>query len=106
VIQKEDSRLGNQSKVREQIPISLNQNQAQNEPSFVTLRQISEDQKIGIIKTGFQLNQKGKISLKNYYEGTGEYTLFEWKGFKSILLNSIKYESIRRTKLYTNFKGN
>lgn len=67
--------------------------------SFISLAKISEKDQIEIIKLGFQLNQKGKISLKKYYEGTGEYTLFEWKGYK------IKYASIRNTKIYKNFKA-
>jgi cell fate (sporulation/competence/biofilm development) regulator YlbF (YheA/YmcA/DUF963 family) len=39
-------------------------------------------------------NQEGKISLKKYYETKDQYSLFQLKGY------SIKYESIRRTKLY------
>ena len=53
---------------------------------------ISEEDKIEIIKLGFQLNQEGKISLKKYYEGTGESSLFQLKGY------SIK------TKLYQSLK--
>jgi len=33
------------------------------------LRNLSEEEKIKIIQTGFRLNQEGKISLKKYYEG-------------------------------------
>lgn len=57
--------------------LSLNQEKALNEPNFITL---------------------GKISLKKYYEGTGESSLFQLKEY------SIKYESIRRTKLYQSLK--
>ena len=77
---------------------TLSQKQAQNRTNFKTLAKISEQEKIEIIKTGFRLNQEGKISLKKYYEGTGEYTLFQFKKYK------IKYESIRRIKLYQQLK--
>jgi hypothetical protein len=82
----------------EEYNLSLNQEKALNEPNFITLGKISEEEKIEIIKLGFQLNQEGKISLKKYYEGTGESSLFQLKGY------SIKYESIRRTKLYQSLK--
>jgi hypothetical protein len=59
---------------------------------------ISEEDKIQIIKTGFRLNQEGKISLKKYYESTDPNSLFQSKGY------FIKYESIRRTKLYQQLK--
>ena len=65
-----------------------------NQANFITLGKISEQEKVEIIKLGFQRNQKKKISLKNYYQGKGEFTLFEWKGYQ------IKYDTIRRTKLY------
>ena len=54
--------------------------------------------KIEIIQTGFRLNQEGRISLKKYYESTDPNSLFQHKGY------SIKYETIRRTKLYQQFK--
>ncbi len=60
---------------------------------------ISEEEKIEIIKLGFQLQAEGKISLKTYYESTDPDSLFQSKGY------SIKYESVRRTKLYQNLKG-
>jgi len=59
---------------------------------------ISEEDKIQIIKTGFRLNQEGKISLKKYYESTDSNSLFQLKGYQ------IKYETIRRTKLYQQLK--
>ena len=59
---------------------------------------ISEQEKIEIIQTGFQLQAEGKISLKKYYESTDPNSLFQSKGY------SIKYESIRRTKLYQSLK--
>ena len=59
---------------------------------------ILEDEQIEIIKLGFQLQAEGKISLKKYYESTDPYSLFQSKGYK------IKYESIRRTKLYQQLK--
>jgi hypothetical protein len=73
---------------------SATQIKAQNDLTFITLGKISEQEKVEIIKLGFQLNQEGKISLKKYYQGKGRYTLFEWKGYQ------IKYDSIRKTKLY------
>ena len=132
-VQKEDSRTGNKSKLREEIPsqgrqqtrskeqelnmfseaskMTINdsfqsyqysllssQKQLQNGPNFVTLSKISEQEKIEIIQIGFRLNQEGKISLKNYYESTDPCSLFQFKGY------SIKYESIRRTKLYQQLK--
>jgi len=60
-----------------------------------SLGKISEQERIQIIKTGFQRQAEGKISLKKYSEGVSEAnSLFQLKGY------SIKYESIRRTKLY------
>jgi hypothetical protein len=58
------------------------------------LGKISEEDKIEIIKLGFQLQNQGKISLKKYYESTQEYSLFQLKGY------SIKYD----TKLYQQLK--
>ena len=77
---------------------SATQTKAQNEHNFITLGKISEQEKVEIIELGFQLNQDGKISLKNYYQGKGEDTLFEWKGYQ------IKYDSIRKTMLYQRLK--
>jgi len=62
------------------------------------LGKISEEEKIEIIKLGFQLQAEGTISLKKYYEGIETHSLFQSKGYK------IKYETIRRTKLYQQFK--
>jgi hypothetical protein len=77
---------------------TLKQNKAENESNFVTLSQISEEERVEIIKKGFQLNQQGLISLKKYYESTDPNSLFQSKRY------SIKYESIRRTKLYQTLK--
>jgi len=77
---------------------SLNQTQAENKSNFLTFSQISEEEKIEIIKLGFQLQDQKKISLKKYYESTENYSLFQLKGY------SLKFESIRRTKLYQNLK--
>jgi hypothetical protein len=74
--------------------LSSNQEKGLNGPNFITLSKIPEEEQIEIIQKGFQLNQQGKISLKNCYESTQEYSLFQSKGY------NIKYESIRRTKLY------
>jgi len=62
------------------------------------LGKIPEEEQIEIIKTGFQLQAEGKLSLKKYYESTDPNSLFQSKGY------SIKYESIRRTKLYQQLK--
>ena len=82
----------------EEYNIPSDQDKAQNRLNFITLGRISEQEKIEIIQRGFQLNQQGKISLKKYYESTDPNSLFQSKGY------SIKYESIRRTKLYQQLK--
>ena len=74
--------------------ITATQTKGQNDHNFITLGKTSEQEKVDINKLGFQRNQEKKISLKNYYQGKGEFTLFEWKGYQ------IKYDTIRRTKLY------
>lgn len=78
--------------------IPSNQKKGLNEQNFITLSKITEQERIEIIQTGFQLNQEGKISLKKYYESREEYSLYQLKGY------SIKYETIRRTKLYQQLK--
>ena len=78
--------------------ISYNQKKQQNQSNFRTLGKILEDEQIEIIKLGFQLQAEGKISLKKYYQSTDPYSLFQSKGYQ------IKYESIRRTKLYQQLK--
>ena len=50
---------------------------------------ISEQERVEIIKKGFQLQAEGKISLKKYYQSTDPDSLFQSKGY------SIKYDSIR-----------
>ena len=94
----------------QQYDIASNQKKAQNRLNFITSEdnfvddvwrspgKISEQEKIEIIQTGFQLQAEGKISLKKYYESTDPNSLFQSKGY------SIKYESIRRTKLYQQLK--
>ena len=84
--------------ITQQYNIPSNQKKGLNEPNFITFGKISEDEKIEIIKTGFQLNQEQKISLKEYYESTEQYSLLKLKGY------SIKYETIRRTNLYKQLK--
>ena len=59
---------------------------------------ISEEERIEIIQRGFQRQAEGKISLKKYYESTDPYSLYQLKGY------NIKYETIRRTKLYQQLK--
>jgi len=70
----------------------------QNESNFLSLSQISEQERKEIIQKGFQLQNQGKISLKKYYESTDPNSLFQLKGY------NIKYETIRRTKLYQSLK--
>ena len=79
--------------------LSSNQEKGLNGSNFITLGKISEEEKIEILKNGFQLQNQGKISLKKYYESTDPNSLFQHKGY------SIKYETIRRTKLYQSLKG-
>ena len=82
----------------EESNIPSDQEKAQNRRNFIALGKIPEQEKIEIIKTGFQLQAEGKISLKKYYQSTDPDSLFQWKGY------SIKYETIRRTKLYQSLK--
>ena len=94
----------------EEYNLPSNQDKGLNRVNFITFKDnfvgevwqspgnISEDEKIEIIKKGFQLNQEGKISLKKYYESTQEYSLFQSKGY------SVKSESIRKTTLYQKLK--
>jgi hypothetical protein len=99
---QEPSKILSEDKITPVKPLSNNQRydippnieKGLNEPNFITLGKISEEEKIEIIKIGFRLNQERKISLKKYYESTDPCSLFQLKGY------SIKYESIRRTKLY------
>jgi hypothetical protein len=70
----------------------------QEKPNFITLGKISEEDKIEIIKLGFQLQAQGTISLKKYYESKDPNSLFQLKGY------SIKYEGIRKSKLYKQWK--
>jgi hypothetical protein len=69
-----------------------------NEDNFITLANLSEEEKYAIITIGFLDNERKVISLKKYYEGKGEYTLFKSSGYQ------IKYDSIRKTKLYKELK--
>ena len=95
----EDSKIDfKDSKPSEQYNLPLNQKKGLNGSNFITLGNLSDDEKIEIIQTGFQRQAEGKISLKKYYEGTETHSLFQLKGY------SIKYESIRRTKLYQQLK--
>ena len=75
-----------------------NQEKGLNQPNFITLGKISEEEKIEIIKLGFQLQAEGIISLIKYYESTAEYSLFQLKGY------SIRYEAIRKNHLYKQLK--
>ena len=82
----------------QQYNLSSDQSKAQNQPNFITLGKISEEEKIEIIKLGFQLQNQGKISLKKYYESTDPDSLFQLKGYR------IKYEAIRKNKFYQQLK--
>ena len=86
------------SKTNEQYNLPLNQKKGLNKHNFITLGRIPEQERIEIIQRGFQLQAEGKISLKKYYESKQEHSLFQLKGYQ------IKYETIRRTKLYQQFK--
>lgn len=99
ILSEASKMLLNKNSKREQYNLPSEQKQLQNGPNFVTLRQISEKEKIDIVKLGFQLQYEEKISLKKYYEGVNEVkSLSQLRGYR------VKYESIRRTKLYLKFK--
>ena len=66
--------------------------------TFQNLKNISDTEKQEIIQKGFELQAEGIISLRDYYEGDQKNTLLNLKGYR------IKYESVRRTKLYKLFK--
>ena len=73
----------------------------QNDPQeqiFTKLNNLTQQEKTEIIETGFQHQAEGKISLKKYYQSTDLYSLFQSKGY------TIKYETIRRTKIYQQLK--
>lgn len=92
----EDSKslLDRFSNNQQYINIPSNQEKGLSEANFITLGRIPKEQKIEIIKTGFQRQAEGKISLKKYYEGVSEAnSLFQLKGY-----------SIKRTKLYQQLK--
>jgi hypothetical protein len=72
---------------------------SQNKLNFKDLGEMSEDEKINIIKTGFRLKNDEKISFKQNYEGTEPYSLLQFRGYQ------IKYETIRLTKFYQNLKN-
>jgi hypothetical protein len=111
-VKKDDSRVGNQRKVRKKIrrrnpelrkmerEIFSDVLSKAFRTQFKTLGKISEEEKekIEIIKLGFRPNQEGKICLKKSYEKEYKYSLFQWKEYR------IKYESIRRTTLYLKLK--
>lgn len=61
--------------------LSSDQEKVQNQSNFITLANLSENEKIEMIQTGFQLQAQGKISLKKYYERTDPYSLFQLKGY-------------------------
>ena len=86
------------SKIDQQGNYVSNQEKAQNSLNCITLGRIPEQEQIEIIQRGFQLQAEGKISLKKYYESKDTNSLFQFKRY------SIKYESIRRTKLYQQLK--
>lgn len=67
---------------------------------FKTPLEITNSDKVDIIKKGFLINKEQKISLKMYYEKPGrKFSVFAEHGF------SIKYDSIRRISLYKKLKA-
>jgi len=58
----------------------LNREKSLNKSNFITLGKISEEEKIGILKIEFRLDQERKISLKKYYESTDPCSLFPLRG--------------------------
>ena len=80
------------------INISSNEEKGHNRQNFVTLGRITEQERIEIIQKGYQLQAEGKISLKKYYESTDSNSLFQIHGYR------LKYDSIRRIKLYEQLK--
>lgn len=73
-------------------------NKTENQFHFLPLSQIPEEEEIETILTGFQLQAIGKISLKKYYESTDPNSLFQLKTY------FIKYEAIRKSKLYNQLR--
>ena len=65
---------------------------------FTLSKNIPINEKIEIIKMGFYHNRKNQIPLKEFYEGIGSYSLFEWKGIR------IRFIAIRYTDLYLRLK--
>ena len=109
MLSEDNNRPSDKNSEPKQYNISSTQNQAQNaqalapserseQQNFIILSQIPEPEKIEITKLGFQLQVEGKISLKKYYQSTDPNSLFQSKGY------SIKYETIRRTKIYQQLK--
>ena len=82
----------------QQYNVSSNQEEGLHGSHFKPLGKISDQERSEIIQRGFQLQAQGTISLKKYYESTDPNSLFQLKGY------SIKYESIRRIKLYQQLK--
>ena len=92
-----------QSFQSQQYNIISNEDKGLNRSNLITLSNLSKQEKIEIIQTrngvpfakpGFQLQSEGRISLKKYYEEVSEAnSLFQSKGY------SIKYDTIRKTKL-------
>jgi hypothetical protein len=74
------------------------ENSQSNDSIFQNLKNISDTEKEEIIKKGFQLQSEGRISLKDYYEGNKKNSLLKFKGYR------IKYQSVRRSKLYKELK--
>ena len=66
--------------------------------NFITLGKTPKEDRIEIIKTGFERQAEGIIYLKEYYESKDPYSLFQSKGYR------IKYESIRKNNLYKQLK--
>jgi hypothetical protein len=74
-----------------QYNLSSSQDKGFNVPNFITLRKISEEEKIEIIKMGFQLQAEEKISLKKYYESTDPYSLLTFGMCLILIKNPLQF---------------
>ena len=79
-------------------PESFTDRNGKDRNDFTTLSKLSEEEKAEIMQLSFQLQAEGKISLKQYYESYDKYSLSRLKGYR------IKFESIRKNKLYQKLK--
>lgn len=73
---------------------TVNQKPIESSLVFKTIKEIPNEEFAEIIREGFSLQTENEITLKEYYEGEGEFTLFSFKNFK------MKYDSVRRAAIY------